>query len=176
MTSGGSEEIELDTFDHFVLVGLNVRIQQLVSLANRYSAESHRAPVGRRQLVSDSLFEEIALGFRRDTLAFNLAAQLLGETKAFVTIVPQPFPSASILSSNDPRHGVWSDLVREGDQPALSAAWQSLNRRSSVGRLAVLDQSENSIDDHVFTHPDFSRGAEHLRSRAQICIRRTSDT
>lgn len=93
-TSGGSESIDPEDFDVFVLYAMEVRYQHGLRLleTHQFFGESRGLPH-----VSDSAYACAIAGKLRQSTAYHVAVQLRSITAKPIYVLPQPLPAESVV-------------------------------------------------------------------------------
>ena len=155
----------LADYDALVLMGMLRESRGLVSLYARYQAESHQGEAGRRVLVSDCLFRELALAECRQSLAVRVAREVHATTTMPLAIVPHPWASEGIVDSPLPAHRPWVDVLEREDNGHLSELFHSINDEVAEG-FTFLRQPESTLARPFFTDRAFTLDGGALRSSA----------
>jgi len=153
--TSGSDAIELDRFDAFVLVALQFAPTRVSQLARQFSYVDERLDPCKR-LVSRACFEQSIVDGLQASIAVSLARTIVGCIDRPVILSPQPHVSAAWRKT---------EAFRAGFLRAPDGCWQLLADlwRESASRVArdvgaeLLFQPEETVEDWFFTRHRYCR-------------------
>ena len=162
-TSGGLDEIALDAYDAFALVGLLFAPARVLYVAARCSYLDARLD-SQKLLVSRECFKAAVDDAVRDTVALRVA-RVIRDAGRRVLLLPQPHFSVGWRESEQGRRmfpneppGCWALLGQIWRECAQEAAREA--------RVELLLQPAETVVDDFFSPEHLRRGAVRLRDLA----------
>jgi hypothetical protein len=164
-------DIVLAEHDCFIVIGgpgfVGNNFPFMQRLYNGYRAESHLAPPGNAQFVSDLCFESALVGLMRQTPSWHLATSVREQTSAPIAIMPPP-----LISSRALREGTnmefMQGLQKNGDEAPLVRSWRAAQRRLAGTQFSVIDQPEETLYSPATTLERFEMGHDHFHMHTEF--------
>jgi hypothetical protein len=163
-TSGGRTSIDVDRYDGFVLVGLNLGLVNVLRVGqdHRTVATVGKAPFG--HLCSDGAFD-LAVKRQFDAASSRRIAEMIRsvDQKVPIAAVPTPHAARGITGRSNQ---FWADaelLSARAEQP-----WrEQLEEFIQACGVAFVEQREETLDGRYFTERRFSVGSVRLRGMTE---------
>jgi hypothetical protein len=163
-TSGGRSSIDVDRYDGFVLVGLNLGLVNVLRIGadHRTVSTVGRAPFG--HLVSDGAFD-LAIRRQFQNASCVKIAEMIREVAPETPIVAIPTPHAT--RGVTARSGqFWADA--ELLSARMDPVWRDeLAAFVAACRLSLVEQPEETLDQRYFTDRRYSVGSVRLRGMTE---------
>ncbi|MEM9062814.1 MAG: hypothetical protein AAGD13_20320 [Pseudomonadota bacterium] len=161
--SGGSEMVDLNAYDAFVVVGLQFgprRIAQLYRSHRPVGFEwreplSDLAPMAQREdhvtAVSERLFLDALVAGLTDTMAVRLIEDIQSVTERPIYLVSAPFFSELALETGD-----WDTVIGAGDVTRLAQRYRKFVRHAVPSDVTLIMPPNRMIRHGFFTAKEFA--------------------
>ncbi len=163
--------IRVDAFDAFVLVGMTATVFALAPMVAGHavygwpSARDEIAESGmtERPLMSQEALSETICAAIRTNTAMGLVTKIRKESQVPILLVPQPFPSAEVLTRRGSFQG-FQQIHRRGDGAAAAQALAQAHAEvfGDMAQAILLEQPAETIEHGFLTAQDYTRGATRL--------------
>ncbi len=155
LRTGGRERIPLTGYDFFVVVGCNIRIDQLWELFS-----THNFVEANGQLVSRELLSAALSARFRKSCAAQLVRKIRAATAVPILVVAHPYPDFRFLER--PRGKGFADVKQAGALGELKAIFERACESALEGRAEMVFQSPSTVVEEVFTREAFGARAPRL--------------
>jgi hypothetical protein len=155
----GREDIRLDDYDAFLLVGLNVSIKRILRFYKTHAWAGLKGISG-KVLVPPGFARDFLTERYGDTLMGLMAGQLAGRR---VLAVAEPFWAEWIRKGapDTPDYG-WEAAISAGDGPRIGAMFAATVDASLPAHAQFLPQPERTVAHGIMTASDFNKEASRL--------------
>ncbi len=166
MTSGGSREIELDRFDHFIVYGVSFEYRDFLRIFRTHALFEDLGLAPDRHLLSNACLDRAALDLKDLRPGFRIASDISSATTAPVSIVPAPGPSEIVL--DEPQFGSFKPLAETEFVARIWSRYGVLAQKYAAERgYATTLQSNDTFAFPGFTAERYSVGAVGLPQDAE---------
>ncbi len=170
LTSGGRDTAVFEEYDVVLLFGLEFGVWNLLDLYDKFRWGDQNNPEGDYELVSTGYLHEIAKARLGRTMAIRYRREIKsngGARPARIWIYPEPMPCRSVLDAAPAqksdlatkRLSALRQIAKWHDEQSLDAAFSAARAALSPGGDVIFEQPSETLDTHIFTRQEYSRGA-----------------
>jgi len=161
-TSQGLDEIVIDQYDAFVLVGLGLSFTTLARMYGQLRVPCQSKELPYRRLISQQVFDLALEGQVRNSLSLVIARLLRHATEAPILIIPDPMPAERAQSSKEAT--LWRHLAVSRDGTTLRQCFYNQSEACALQvRADILFQPERTMAGVIFSRDELCKGATRLR-------------
>jgi hypothetical protein len=165
--SGGSDVIDLDAYDAFVVIGLGLWMGRCVLYTYKdFTADSIPSPAEGKYLLSDASYVATGIEAAQQAEVIRIAAMIRQVTDSPLAVVCAPNPGSGLSIAQlaewyPPAHGA----VRNGDDQALSHLFHRVcDALAQRHRIRVVPPLAAIAENGIFNRRQFSLLPEDLAS------------
>lgn len=166
MTSGGSREIELDRFDHFIVYGVSFEYRDFLRIFRTHALVEDMDLAPDKHLLSAACLDRTVLDLKDLRPGFRIASDISNATTAPISIVPAPGPSEIVL--DEPQFGLFKPLAESEFVARIWARYCALAKKYAAEQgYSTALQAEETFAFPGFTAERYSVGAVGLPQDAE---------
>ncbi|CAN5177451.1 hypothetical protein BH10PSE7_BH10PSE7_11520 [soil metagenome] len=160
VTNANTGYVELGAYDGVILCGLNVSVNRLVLLYKTYRTDGQQGFEKAKYILSPDCYEKACNGLYENTYGMRLGHDIYNETGKPVWLMPQPFPSSAIVSSQKPNP--FQEVVKNGDDGFILSQYNTILKRVAGDEVRVLEQPPETKTGPLLSDTRYSAGSVRL--------------
>jgi len=157
MSSRGQEQIEIDQYDRFVVIGHNLSIGCVARYYRSFASDRMSKPTSKKYQLSDSCYAALAETRAMELESVRLAKLIRSVSDLPLTIVPCPNPSLGLSEAEIPAwYPPYHEIVRNADDHAVSSLFREVcDRLAKNLGVTVIPPMQEVAANGVFNKQEY---------------------